>query len=342
MNTRIIAFIIISLCLLSVAVGIVNTATIKSEKTELNESSKSGNIQNIFSSGNKIALISLQGVISSESSGDIFGDMNSAESIRKALVRAIDDNSVKGVLIKVNSPGGTVGMSQEIYSTILRLRKEKPVVVSMSDLAASGGYYISAAADRIYAEPGSLVGSIGVIMNTINAQNLLNNKLGIQSNVIKSGKFKDLGSPYRPMTSDERELLQNLINNTYNQFLNAITDGRINRKDNYKIKKTALTVETLKKYADGRVFTGQIAQKLGFIDNVGGIYEAQKAVQEMAKSKFKLSSSDIPVVNYNKPSGLGELVFGVSESIMPKKDVMMINSIPFSAKYPHQPLFVWE
>jgi protease-4 len=209
-------------------------------------------------------------------------------------------------------------------------------------LAASGGYYISSAADRIYAEPGSLVGSIGVIMNTINAQNLLNNKLGIQSNVVKSGKFKDLGSPYRPMTTEERQLLQNLINSTYKQFLEAITAGRIDRKDNYKVKKTDLTKETLRKYADGRVFTGEMAKKLGFIDNVGGLYEAQKAVQSMAKSKFKLPSADLPVVNYNKPSGLGELFLGVSESIMPKKDTMMIQSIPFSVKYPHQPLFVWE
>ncbi|MDD3014374.1 MAG: signal peptide peptidase SppA, partial [Candidatus Gastranaerophilales bacterium] len=306
MSKRIIASAIIGLCLLSLIIGIINTVVTKGERS--NEVSKSKNIKNIFSSRNKIALISLQGAISSEISGDFLGDKNSAENTRKALVKAIEDSSVKGILLKINSPGGTVGMSQEIYSTILRLREKKPVVVSMADLAASGGYYIASAADRIYAEPGSLVGSIGVIMNTINAQNLLNNKLGIQSTVIKSGKFKDLASPYRPITSEEKELLQNLINNTYDQFLDAITRGRIDRKDNYKVKKTVLTVETLKKYADGRVFTGQIAQKLGFVDSVGGIYEAQNAVREMAKSKYKLSSTaDLPIVNYNKPSGFREL-----------------------------------
>lgn len=339
MNTRTVTSVIIGLCFLSLIIGVINTVT-----TRGSEASKSGSFNNIFSSGNKIALISLQGAISSESSGDnIFGgDTNSAESIRKALLRAIDDNSVKGVLLKINSPGGTVGMSQEIYSTIIRLRKKKPVVVSMSDLAASGGYYISSAADRIYAEPGSLVGSIGVIMNTLNAQKLMNDKLGIQSIVIKSGKFKDLASPYRPMRPEEKALLQNLINNTYQQFLSAIIDGRVNRKDNYKVVKTPLTEETLKKYADGRVFTGQIAQQLGFVDSVGGTYEAQKAVREMAKTKFKLSSANLPLVNYNKPSGIKELFSSTSETMMPKKDVMMLQSIPFSTKYPHQPLFVWE
>jgi len=338
MNNKTIASVIIGLCFLSLIVGIINTASIKNEKTS---TSKSQNFKKMFSSGDKIALISLQGVISSENSGDIFSDMNSAENVRKALAKAIDDKSVKGVLLKINSPGGTVGMSQEIYNTILRLRKQKPVVVSMSDLAASGGYYISSAADRIYAEPGSLVGSIGVIMNTMNAQKLLNDKLGVQSVVIKSGKFKDLASPYRPLMPEEKVLLQNLINNTYKQFVDAVIAGRVLRKDNYAIAKTELTVKNLKQYADGRVFTGQIAKQLGFVDNTGGLYEAQKAVQIMVKSKFNISG-DLPVITYNRPSGLSEFLFSVSESIMPKKDVLSLQSIPFSAKYPHQPLFVWE
>jgi protease-4 len=339
MNNRTIAASIIGLCLLSIIIGIINTVTVKNVKPDNTFKSKS--IQKLFASGNKIALVSLQGEISSESSGDIFGDMNTAESLRRALIKTIDDSSVKGVLIKINSPGGTVGMSQEIHSTILRLRKKKPVVVSVSDLNASGGYYISCAADRIYSEPGSLVGSIGVIMNTINAKELMTNKLGIQSTVIKSGKFKDLASPYRPLMPEEKVLLQNLINNTYNQFLNAIIVGRVNRNDTYKIEKVQLKEATLRKYADGRVFTGEVAKQLGFVDSTGGLYEAQKAVQQMAKSRFNLISSDLPIVNYNKPSGLSEFLFNASETMMPNKD-MVKKSIPFSTKYPHQPLFVWE
>lgn len=339
MNNRTIATTIVGLCILSVIIGIINTVSVKNVKQDNTFKSKS--VQKLFSSRNKIALVSLQGEISSESTGDIFGDMNNAESLRRALIKTIDDSSVKGVLIKVNSPGGTVGMSQEIYNTIIRLRKKKPVVVSVADLDASGGYYISCAADRIFAEPGSLVGSIGVIMNTINAQELMTKKLGIQSTVIKSGKFKDLASPYRPLMPEEKALLQSLIDNTYKQFVNAIIAGRVNRNDNYKIEKSELTEGTLKKFADGRVFTGQVAKELGFVDSTGGLYEAQKAVRLMAKSKFNLMSSDLPIENYNKPSGLSEFLFNVSETFMPNKD-MMKKSIPFSSKYPHQPLFVWE
>ena len=118
-------------------------------------------------------------------------------------------------------------MSQEIYDAIIKLREEKPVIVSMADVAASGGYYIASAADRIYANPGTLTGSIGVIMETINAKGLLTDKLGIQSEIIKSGQYKDIGNVYRGLTEGEKELLNNLVNNTYNQFLDAIEQGRI-------------------------------------------------------------------------------------------------------------------
>jgi len=215
------------------------------------------------------------------------------------------------------------------------------VVVSMTDVAASGGYYISSAADRIYADPGTLTGSIGVIFSFFNAQELLNQKLGIKSTVIKSGKFKDIASPYRTMSPDEKVLLQNIINSTYEQFINAIIQGRINRKDNYVIEKTILTEQNLRKYADGRIFTGEQAKKLGFVDQLGGIYEAGEAVKLMAQNKFGLKSSDIQIVQYNLPSGLGELLFGVSESVFNKKDSIS-SYMPLSSKYPRQPLFVWE
>ncbi|OGI02603.1 MAG: hypothetical protein A2104_10480 [Candidatus Melainabacteria bacterium GWF2_32_7] len=339
MNTRILALIIIGLCLFSILVGTVNTI-VAPKKAKVENAQESSNFFGM-PGGNKIALITLQGPISYESSGGVLGDMTSAESVLKSLRRAINDDSVKGVLLRIDSPGGTVAMSQEVYNTILRLRKKKPVVVSMVDLAASGGYYIASAADRIFAEPGTLTGSIGVIINTFNVQELLNQKLGIQANVVKSGKYKDLASPYRPISPDERNLLQNIINSTYQQFVNAIIQGRVKRTDNYDVKKAVLTVDILRKYADGRIFTGEQAQKLGFVDQLGGLHESHEAVTKMAKAKFKGLRDEIPLVQYNVPSGFGGLLFGVSESIMPKKDLTS-SLIPLSSKFPHQPLFVWE
>lgn len=346
MTSKTLSYIIIGLCALSIIIGIINTTVSSNSNKADNQSisSKQGRkgFRNIFFTGDKIALISLEGEITSgDSNNGFLGNPNSAESVRKALTRALEDESVKGILLRVDSPGGTVAMSQEIYSTILRIRKKKPVVVSMIDVAASGAYYISSAADRIYADPGTLVGSIGVIMSAMNAQELLNKKLGVKAQIIKSGKYKDIGSPYRPLTQDETVLLQNIVNTSYKQFLNAITEGRIKRKDTYTIVKSNLSVEDLKKYADGRVFTGDQAKALGFVDQLGGLYEAHIAINKMSQTKFNLPNKELPLVPYNVPSGVSELVFGASQSLLPGGKNIEV-SMPLSTKYRHQPLFVWE
>ena len=339
MNVRKTSVIIIALCALSIFIGLISAVISSSKKADYNESNKSS-FNSIFPDQNKIALISLEGPITSESSGGLIGEMYSAESVYNALKRAQKDSSVKGIILKINSPGGTVAMSQEIYNEILRLRAKKPVVVSMRDVAASGGYYIASAADRIWADPGTLTGSIGVIFSTFDAGELLNQKLGIKTNVIKSGKFKDIGSPYRSMTRDEKSLLQNVINSTYEQFVSAIVDGRVKRQDNYSIEKGYLTVQNLRKYADGRIFTGAQAKKLGFIDQLGGLYEAENGIRHMITDKFHIKSKNITVVSYNRPSGLGELLFNASASLFNHNAFGI--STPISAKYPRQPLFVWE
>lgn len=339
MNNKILSSILIGLCLLSVVIGIINT--ISGSNTSLTARDNNSNFNKIFyKANNKIALISLNGEISSEESSDVFQKTNNASDVRKTLEKALKDKSVKGVLLKINSPGGTVGMSQEIYSLIMQIRKTKPVVVSMTDVAASGGYYISAAADRIYANPGTLTGSIGVIMSSFDAHNLLKEKLGITANVIKSGKFKDIASPYRSITVDEKNLLQNVINSTYNQFVTAIINGRVKRKDNYKVKMSVLSENTLRKMADGRVFTGEQAQKLGFVDQIGGFYEAKKAIIKMTREKYKYSNN-LPVVPYNIPSGLSNFLYETSQNVFSNKDLVNIN-MPLTAKYPHQTLFAWE
>ncbi len=339
MEKRGIAIAIVTLCVISVVIGVINSFKPPTNE-KVNDSGKY--IQKVLSvSGNKLALITLDGPIVSEQSTGVFSSNPfTADNILKAIKKASKDNLVKGVLIKINSPGGTVAMSQEIYNEVLRLRTKKPVVITMLDVAASGGYYIASAGDRIFAQPGTLTGSIGVIFSTFNAQELFSQKLGIQSNVIKSGKFKDTGSMYRAMSEEERKLLQNIIDTTYQQFLTAIEKGRIDRKDEYKTAKAKLNKEVLKQYADGRIFTGEQAQKLGFVDSLGGTFEAKEALNKMAKVKFELKK-DLPLVPYNKPTGLSEFLSGLSESLFPN-NISMKTLLPISSRYHHKPLYLWE
>ncbi len=340
MRTKFISILILGLCLLSIIVGLFALNKKEQVKKACPAQPQTAIFEKFSAGGNKIALITLQGVISYNVKSSFLGDFNSAESALKAFRKALEDKSVKGVIFRINSPGGTVAMSQEIYNSILRLREKKPVVVSMADIAASGGYYVASAADRIYANPGTLTGSIGVIMEAINARVLLNEKLGIQSEIIKSGKFKDIGNIYRPLDEEERKILENLINNAYGQFLNAIKQGRVERKDEYKLKKIELNMENLKKYADGRIFTGEQAFKYGFVDYLGDLSRAKEGVRQMAKEKFPFIADDIPVVDYNKPKGFGDLLFKISgnNSIAGSFESML----PLSRRYPRQPLFIWE
>lgn len=341
MRTKFISILILGICLLSIIVGLLSfNKPQKAEKLCPAPTKKA--IFEKFSSGkDKIALISLQGVITYNTKSSFLGDLNSAEGALKALKKVIKDENVKGVIFRVNSPGGTVAMSQEIHNALLKLREKKPVVVSMADIAASGGYFVACAADRIYANPGSLTGSIGVIMETVNAKTLLTDKLGVESETIKSGRFKDTGSVYRPLRQDERTLLQNLVNNAYSQFLTAIEQGRIDRDDEYKVEKVELNKENLKKYADGRVFTGEQALQYGFIDHLGGLEQATEGVKKMAMEKFPFISSDIEVVNYNKPSDFSEFLFQISSSLNPGAQSFE-TLLPLSSRYPRQPLFIRE
>jgi len=342
MKPKFISILLLGLCLLSIIVGILTINGQKqAQKTCAATEERTDIFQKFSVGGNKIALITLTGTITYNHKSSFLGDFESAENALEALKKANKDNNVKGVIFRINSPGGTVAMSQELHNSLIRLRKNKPVVVSMADIAASGGYYIASAADRIYANPGTLTGSIGVIMETINARGLLNDKLGIESEIIKSGKYKDTGNPYRPLTPDEKNLLKNLVNNAYNQFLSAITEGRIERKDGYKLEKVSLTPKNLKQYADGRIFTGEQALNYGFVDQLGGLDQAKEGVKKMAKEKFPFISDDIPVVNYSKPTGISELFFRISERLVPSV-YNFERMLPLSKRYPHQPLFIWE
>lgn len=215
-----------------------------------------------ISVGEKIAVVKIEGVI-----------LDSKDIIEE-LREHRENKSVKAIMLRIDSPGGAVAPSQEIYTEVLKIRDEgkKKIVTSMGSVAASGGYYIASASDRIVANPGSVTGSIGVILELANVSGLMK-KVGVESVVIKSGKFKDVGSLFRTMTPEERDLLQGVIDDTYDQFVDAVAAGRgINKEDLLPI-------------ADGRVFTGRQAKKLGLVDDLGSMQDAIKITADMAGIK---------------------------------------------------------
>lgn len=236
-------------------------------------------------SGDKVAVVKLEGVITDP--------MDFTDELRTYEER--DD--VKAVVVRIDSPGGAVGPSQEIYSAIKRLKKKKKVVASMGTMAASGGFYAACAADKVVANPGTITGSIGVIVEFINAEELLA-KIGVQGYVVKSGKFKDTGSPIRKMTPEEKELLQSLIDDVNGQFIKAVASGR------------GLKEDDVRKIADGRVFSGEQAKALGLVDRIGDLTDAIDLSAELAGIKGK------PNVIYpeKKVLGLWNAVFGESLS----------------------------
>ncbi len=189
-------------------------------------------------------------------------------------VREIDDfrrdDSILAVVLRVDSPGGGVGPSQEIYAEVARLADTKPVVVSMGSVAASGGYYVAAPAQRIVANPGTITGSIGVIMNFTNYQELLD-KIGLKSEAITSGKHKDIGSPVRPMTDEDRAILQGLIDDVHRQFVAAVAKGR------------KLDIDVTSQLADGRIFTGRQAKEVGLVDDLGNFMDAISIAAQLAQ-----------------------------------------------------------
>jgi len=201
----------------------------------------------------------------------------------------VKDSSIKAIILRVDSPGGAVAPSQEIYEEVKKAASKKKVVVSMGSVAASGGYYIASAATRLIANPGTLTGSIGVIMEIPNVEGLMN-KIGIKTEVIKSGENKDIGSMFRSMKKEERELLQGVMDNVHEQFIRAVSEGR-------KMK-----IEDVRKIADGRIFTGEQAMKNGLVDELGTLDDATRTAAKLAgiteepevvTKKEKLSFVDI-------------------------------------------------
>ncbi len=211
-----------------------------------------------FALGDKVGVVKIEGVI-----------LDSLETNRQ-IQEFSDREDIKAVVIRINSPGGAVAPSQEIFAEVKRLAKHKPVVASMGSLAASGGYYIAIGSDKIYANPGTITGSIGVIVEFMNLEELLA-KIGLKGNTIKSGKFKDTGSPHREMTAEERALMQSLVDDVYGQFVMAVSEER------------AIAVNKVRSLADGRIYSGAQARKNGLVDELGGLEDAINKAAEMGE-----------------------------------------------------------
>ena len=331
MNKQNLAISILVVCLLCLVLGIFTPVKNKEENIKAKNSAVFSNINNV--SGDRIALLNIEGVISADVEPASFWNTTfNTYYFIESLDKAAKDNKVKAILIRINSPGGTVAASQDIYDAVLRAREIKPIVVSMADVCASGGYYVASAADRIVAQKGTMTGSIGVIFNFMDIADLAN-KVGINSNVIKSGQFKDSGSMYRKITPAEKALFNSTVNMAYGQFINAIKSGRINRpKDLDKVAKRDLTEKTLKTYADGRVFLGEEAYKLGFVDSLGSMYEAKLLAEKLA------NKPNLPLASYNKMSGFKSMLMNMENKFnMPVKEML-----PFSYLHSSQPLMIWE
>jgi len=208
---------------------------------------------------------------------EIIGAITDSKDIIHNLKRFRENDSIKAIVVRIDSPGGGVGPSQEIFREIRKTSESKKVIASMGGVAASGGYYIAAGADGIVVNPGTITGSIGVIMGYTNFQEILK-KIGMVPVVIKSGEYKDIGSPVREMTKKEEEILRNLANQIHRQFIKAIVEGR------------GIEQSKVEKFADGRIFSGEEAKKLGLVDRFGNLEDAIEWAGRMGGIKGKISS----------------------------------------------------
>jgi len=279
---KVIALLLLGFCLISVVFGIAIIAKGPFDKG------------GIGVGGDKIAIINIEGAIVGGSGGfGIFGSASGADDIARQIRRAGEDPSVKAIILRINSPGGSAAASQELHAEVCKARENgKIVVASMSDVATSGGYYVACASDKIVANPGTITGSIGVIFSQLQYSELLE-RYGIRANVIKSGKYKDIGSPFRNMTAEERQILQDMIDDIYIQFVQAVAEGR------------QMNENEVLELADGRILTGRQAKEVGLVDELGNFQDAVDLAAEMSGIEGKPR-----VVEYGRKSAF-EQFFGV-------------------------------
>ena len=237
---------------------------------------------------NRVAIIDVEGMILNARSSGLFGSgENPMALFRERFDAAADDQHVKAVVLRINSPGGAVTASDIMYQEVVKFRRDtgKPVIACMMDVAASGAFYIAMGCDKVYAHPTTVTGSIGVIMSLYNASGLFA-KIGVTSEPIKSGPNKDIGNPARPMTEAERAILQGMVNSFYDQFVQVVARGR------------NLPDEQVRALADGRVYTGLEAKKAGLVDEIGYLEDALQDALCMAGIK------DAAIIAYDRGDGV--------------------------------------
>ncbi|TSB48061.1 signal peptide peptidase SppA [Alkalicoccobacillus porphyridii] len=267
----------------------------------------------------KLVVLNLDGVIQDTGSQGLFGgDIYDHQAFLTQLEMAGEDNTVDGIIIRVNTPGGGVLESDEIHEKIVAAQEEheKPVYISMGNMAASGGYYIAAPADRIVASPSTITGSIGVIMESINFAELAEN-YGVSFNTIKSGPFKDIMSPYKEMTDDERDILQSMVDESYNEFVRVISEGR------------NMDEETVREIADGRIYSGNQAFENGLVDDLGNLDDTIGLLSE------ELGGGDYRVVTYDYMGGMYDF-FGMTAQKLfgPDPELTMLQKLIFEHRAP--------
>ncbi|WP_339200527.1 signal peptide peptidase SppA [Peribacillus sp. FSL P2-0133] len=279
----------------SIAVGAVTTLFTADTENIIDElfASESAFYEEVIEGddySNVIAVFDVEGTIQDTGEASLLSSATyNHRAFMDKLKMAEENDDIKGIILRVNSPGGGVVESAEIYDKILDIKKvKKPVYVSMGSMAASGGYYISAPADKIYASPETMTGSLGVIMHGYNYEKLAK-KYGVEFETIKSGPHKDIMSPTREMTGEEREILQNMINNSYDQFVKVIADGR------------GMTEKEVREIADGRIYDGRQAKENHLIDDFGHLDDV------IAAMKTDIGEKDAQVIRYTDEAGFGSL-----------------------------------
>ncbi|MEA1871855.1 MAG: signal peptide peptidase SppA [Chloroflexota bacterium] len=274
----------------------------------------------------KIAVIPLSGTITIEYSSLFPGSAITPELVRDYLTKAEEDKAVKAIVFRIESPGGEIAPCQEILWEIERVKETKHIVVSMGGTAASGGYYISTKADKIVALPTTMTGSIGVISQVVNVEGLLE-KLGIQIETFKGGKYKDMYSGFREMTPEEEEIMQEMVDEYYEQFIEVVAEGR------------GLSEEEVRNLATGQIYTGTEAKELGLVDELGDLNTAINLTAELA-------GIEAPIIEYYKPPGITlRSILGFADAIRARisglsaQDMILLEILSHNYR---QPLFLYQ
>jgi protease-4 len=276
----------------------------------------------------KIAIIDIEGMlINARTGGFMQPTENKLSLFTEQINRAAADSEVKAIVLRVNSPGGTVTTSDTMYEMLMRFKAKtnKPVIASFQEVAASGAYYLSCAADRIIASPTSVVGSIGVIFNTFELSGAMS-KLGVRAEAIKSGPLKDMGSPFHALTEAEREVMQGMVDEYYGRFVSVI---RANRP-------TAADKEKMATATDGRVFSGIQAMELGLVDETGMLQDAIKRARQMAKAPRAT------VVMYKRPFGFKGSIYASGPTPQSPPNVLQLELPGAGAMLPTGFYYMWQ